>query len=383
MTSVVTGHDGRYYMYLTPTDEVAILDEAGTKVVEKHHINWHPITNIPEGKLLNGGLINDLTHVMYDPVLDRYLATVRTWAPLAGSKVPGKWRRSVAFYTSRDGIEFENTGRLLQADLPMDRYVENLAHRKRHDLPAWGELHDMPVQRYENLLIALQGILFFYDEDPAKQREITGTETSYFLGWSRDGLNWSRTMPEKRDVLIDMPHGSDSWGRHTAGSPFMVVTDRELWLYTDVGRGHTNAHYKTPRPKQITIAKLRRDGFAGYRAAETGWIETAPFVAGGDLKLNIDASAGEARVAVYEVVEDREHYGKRTLQPIEGFSFDACEAMTDDLHVATPRWSGGAWGDLEGRLVSLRIELTDATLYSFWTRSGDGADVIVNFYNQP
>jgi hypothetical protein len=50
----------------------------------------------------------------------------------------------------------------------------------------------------------------------------------------------------------------------------MVVHEKEIWIYHDVGRGHTNRTYKTPRPKQITLSKLRRDGFAGYQADKPG-----------------------------------------------------------------------------------------------------------------
>ncbi len=375
-TSVAHGHDGQFRCFFTPSDSTAVLKD-GIHAGENKRISWNPITNIIEGRQKVGPLINDLTHVMYDPVLERYLASVRTWSPLAGSKEQAKWRRAAALYTSNDGIKWKNTGRLLQTDLKFDEYVENLGHRQRRDLPAWGELHDLPMQRYEGLIIGLNGILFFYDVDVAKQKEIAGMETAYFLGWSRDGVNWSR--PYERRPLIDMPWGTEDWGRHTIGSPFMIVHEREIWIYHDVGRGHTNRTYKTPRPKQISFSKLRRDGFAGYRPVDGhGWIQTAPFKASGRLQVNADATDGEVRVEVLEVVEQSQHVGKRDWKPLEEFSAKHCLPLTGDLYGQPINWTNAKWSDLDGKLVALRFYLDQATIYSFWTRTKPDSGAVVN-----
>jgi len=376
VTSVVQGHDGRFRCFFTPTDGTAVLKD-GIQAVEKRPLDWHPITNLPECRAVTGSMVSDLLHVAYDPVTERYLATLRTFAPLAGSKHQAKWRRAVALHTSRDGIAWQATGRLVETDLVYDQFVEQLPHRERSDLPAWSELHDMPVQRYEGLLLGLNGLLFFYDEDIARQKEITGTETAYFLTWSRDGLNWSR--PAERRPLLNLPHGTDAWGRHTMGAPFMVVQERELWLYHDVGRGHTNRTYKTPRPKQIRMSKLRRDGFAGYRAGEQGgWIQTAPFAADGTLRINADATAGKIAIEVLEVQEDSQFYGPRTWKPLSRFGKDDCQSLSGDLFGTAVQWEGARWSELAGKVVALRIHLQDATVYSFWTRAENAPVPVVN-----
>ncbi len=376
VTSIARGHDDRFRCFMTPHDSTAVLND-GIHVVQKQGITWAPITNIPEGRKVVGPLINDLIHVMYDPVLKQYLATVRSWAPLSGAKAPAKWRRAVALYTSHNGVDWKNTGRLLQTDLKYDEYVENLEHRQRRDLAAWSELHDMPVQRYEGLIIGLNGILFFYDEDIARQKEMSGTETAYFLGWSHDGVNWSR--PYERTQLINMPYGTDEWGRHTIGSPFMVVHEKEIWIYHDVGRGHTNRTYRTPRPKQITLSKLRRDGFAGYQADRPGgWLQTAPFEASGTLRLNADATDGEVRVEVFEVDEDSQHVGGRAWKQFDKFSTAKCRPLRGDLFGRIVEWGGASWPELQGKRVALRIHLNNATLFSFWTRTEPGRTAIVN-----
>lgn len=366
--SVVRGHDDRLRLFWANSGDGTALLEDGIRIVDPQRINLHPVTNTPEGRQQNGSLVSDMLRVMYDPVLKRYLCTQRTWAPLSGSKVPAKWRRAVALYTSPDGIKWTNTGRLIQTDAAFDRHVEQLPHRRIHDIPAWSELHDMTVQRYEGLIICLYGLLYFYDEDGAKGREIAGSETEHFLGWSRDGLNWSRA--EQRVPLIPMPHGSDDWGRHTIGSPFMTVHEKEIRVYFDVGRGHTNRTYKTPRPKQISMATLRRDGFAGYFAdAEGGYIQTAPFISDGTLRLNIDATDGKAVVEVMKVIEDSEHRGPRHYEPIEGFTDSDAVPVTGDQIDTAIEWNSASWNQLKGQLVSLRIHLNNATLYSFHTGS--------------
>jgi len=374
--SVARGHDDRLYLFWANRGDGRAVLERGVVVRDPRGLNLHPVTNVAQGREVNGGLISDMLRVMYDPVLNRYLCTQRTWAPLAGSKVPAKWRRAVALYTSDDGLQWTNTGRLVQTDQQFDRYVERLGHREHPGIPAWSELHDMPVQRYEGLLIGLYGLLFFYDEDGAGGREITGTETEHFLGWSRDGLNWSRA--EQRKPVIPMPHGREDWGRHTIGSPFMTVHPSEVRIYFDVGRGHTNRTYKTPQPKQISMATLRRDGFAGYAADQTGFVETAPFVADGTLRLNVDAADGEARVEVLEVHEEREHYGPRKLVPLKGFGREHAVPLRSDHLDGVAKWEQRSWQDLRGKLVALRIHLDSATVYSFWTREQADHRSLVN-----
>lgn len=378
VTSVTLGHDNQIRCYLTPHENTAILTN-GIHAGPRKRFSFNPITNLQQGRAEVGPLVNDLIHVMYDPVLKRYLATVRTWAPLSGSKEQSKWRRAVAIYTSEDGVKWHNTKYLLQTDLAFDHYVENLPHRERHDLPAWSEFHDLPVQRYERLIIGLNGILFFYDEDIAKQREIAGTETAYFLGWSRDGYNWSRTF--ERQPLIDMPKGTEEWGRHTIGSPFMVVHEKEIRLYHDVGRGHSNRTYKTPKPKQIRLSRLRRDGFAGWQSGPAGgWVQTAPFEASGQLRINADAKAGAIHVEALEVIEERQHTGPRRWKPISGFQKADSKALSGDCYNAPTEWKSAQWEDLHGKLIALRFHLTNATLYSFWTRKNSGSDLVVNLF---
>lgn len=376
VTSVTLGHDRQFRCYLTPHEGTAILTN-GIHASQPQRFSFNPITNLQEGRREVGPLLNDLIHVMYDPVLQRYLATVRTWAPLSGSKEPSKWRRAVAIYTSKDGVKWDHTKYLLQTDLAFDQYVENLPHRKRQDLPAWSEFHDMPVQRYERLIIGLNGILFFYDEDISRQREITGTETAYFLGWSRDGYNWSRTF--ERRPIIDLPHGTPEWGRHTIGSPFMVVHEKEIRIYHDIAPGHSNRTYKTPKPKQIRLSRLRRDGFAAWHGGpKGGWFQTAPFKADGVLRINADATNGRIQVEVFEVIEERQHVGRRIRMELPGFSKSDCNVIRGDVFDRRVEWKQAKWTDLKGKLVVLRIHLQDASFYSFWTRENPGRDVVVN-----
>lgn len=373
--SAAIDHEGKIRIWWCPNNGTTTLED-GIRLGDRDWADLGRLAGMAERRPIDGGLVSDQWRVMYDPVRREYRATAKTWAPLAGSKVPGKSRRAVTVLTSRDGINWHHTGRIIQTDLAYDAYAEQLPNRAHPQIPAWSELHDKNMQRYEQLIVSVDCILFFVDEDGAEGREITGKNTKHFLTWSRDGVNFSR--PIEREPFIPVAWGTPDWGRHTMGSPFMIVREKEIWVYCDIGHGHENCCYTTPNPKTITMAKLRRDGFASMKADGEGWVETAPFVAGGELKLNVDASAGSARVAVYAVVEDREHVGKRALKPIEGFTFADAEPLTGDLHAAAPMWKNAGWSDLEGERVALRVRLSDAELYSFWTRTGAGEDAVVN-----
>ena len=97
----------------------------------------------------------------------------------------------------------------------------------------------------------------------------------------------------------------------------------------------------------------------------------------------VDAIEGEARVEVFEVVEEQEHDGPRTWERIEAFALKKCVPVTGDVHGAPVAWDGASWAQLKGRLVALRVHLRNATLYSFWTRTEPGRDVVVNLTRAP
>lgn len=373
--SVCFDHEGKIRGFWCPRNGTAVLQD-GTKVTDPKQLSLGVFPGFAEIRGVHARAVSDQWRVMYDPVNAEYRATAKTWATLAGSKVPAKFRRAITIMTSKDAKKWTHTGRIIQTDLAYDRYAEQLPNRKDRSIPAWSELHDMNLQRYEQLLVGLNCILFTYDENGAGGKEIIGSNTKHFLTWSRDGLGWSR--PERRVPLIPVEWGTDDWGRHTTGSPFMIVREKEIWIYCDIGHGHKNNTYKPPRGKTITLAKLRRDGFASYSASGRGWIETAPFIAEGQLRLNVDASSGSARVGVMAVSETDPHVGPRAVKSIPGFAVEDCRPITADQFAATVKWRDKQWSDLKGRLVNLRIQLHDAELYSFWTRTNSGQEVVTN-----
>jgi len=179
------------------------------RVTGAQPINLHPIANSREWAALHGGFVSDQWRVMYDPVRREYRATVKTYSPLAGSAVSAKWRRCVTIMTSPDGEHWQPTGRLVETDLAFDTYVASHAPRQHPELPAWSELHDLPLQRYEGLIVGFYNILSVFDEDGAGGKEICGANSEHFLAWSRDGVNWSRT--EQRTPIIPAPAGTDYW----------------------------------------------------------------------------------------------------------------------------------------------------------------------------
>lgn len=74
----------------------------------------------------------------------------------------------------------------------------------------------------------------------------------------------------------------------------------------------------------------------------------------------------------------RESTGPRQFDAIEGFRQDDALALRGDLIAGEPQWRNANWSQLEGQLVSLQIHLSNASIYSFWTRTESDHPSLVN-----
>ena len=86
-----------------------------------------------------------------------------------------------------------------------------------------------------------------------------------------------------------------------------------------------------------------------------GRILTRPFEVKGDLFINADAE-GEILVEVRSAIRD---------EPLEGWSFNDCIPFTGSELNAPMNWGDKKLSDLNGKMVRLRFQLKDGTLYSF------------------
>ena len=132
-----------------------------------------------------------------------------------------------------------------------------------------------------------------------------------------------------------------------------VIKDDEMLFYY---AGNHTAH-NVPGNPAIGLAKTKLDRLFGARSLpdKLGRILTRPFEVKGDLFINADAE-GEILVEVRSAIRD---------EPLEGWSFDDCTPFTGSELNAPMNWGNKKLSDLKGKMIRLRFQLKDGTLYSF------------------
>ena len=179
----------------------------------------------------------------------------------------------------------------------------------------------------------------------------------YCLALSRNGVTWDWKYLGITNAFIPRgPPGSFDAGAVWAGvTPFVEVGDELFIYYGGMTKPYNNSTVVpplgSPEPhlSAIGLAKIRLDGvFHLESISMSGVVETRLFVwEGSSLKLNIDASLGEA------VVEMLGEDGK----PIPGFTGSDADRITTDATGMTVTW--GKRSDLtglKGKVVKVRIK---------------------------
>ena len=157
------------------------------------------------------------------------------------------------------------------------------------------------------------------------------------LAVSRDTVAWKRY----REVFI--PRGAPGawdWGMLYADGP--VLHDERLWFFYGAGNLTHNGRtarlgqppYATPKEWGKGVAVLRPDGYVSVEADAyaPGMLTTHRFrqEAGGSVRVNVDASAGQLR---YELLED-------TGDPIPGYGAADCDPIDADTLDGALSWNG-------------------------------------------
>ncbi len=198
------------------------------------------------------------------------------------------------------------------------------------------------------------------------------------LAVSHNGRHWERPSDEAWIPLTPLPDNferkTSSRSPETGVDPFdphvpwdyannsasmlgpLRVGD-ELWMYYS---GRSTDHRSRPHVGAIGLGTLRLDGFFSLDAASTpGTLTTKPLRLMHDLlRVNANADGGEMRVAIVDE--------QGTV--IEPFTFENCRPVTTDSVRHHITWSGADnLSSLADRTVRLRIQLTNAKLYAFWT----------------
>jgi len=168
------------------------------------------------------------------------------------------------------------------------------------------------------------------------------------LAWSPDTRVWQR-VAEGQPLIPRGEKGSWDWGCIYAAA-YPIATEEELLLYYAGG----NDTHMSWRKTGLGLARLRRDGFAGWcpvRASSKGELITTPITCSApNLAISADAAGGSVRVEVMET---------------EALSLESCARVSSDVTRFVVKWGkGGTLAPFVGKPITLRFELLNATLYS-------------------
>ena len=157
------------------------------------------------------------------------------------------------------------------------------------------------------------------------------------LAVSRDTVAWTRW----REPFIGRGEaGAWDWGMVYADGP--ILHDNQLWFFYMAGNLTHNGFsaqpwqgpYSTPNRRGKGVAVLRPDGYVSVEAESyaPGILTTHRFrqEQGGQIRVNVDAAAGELR---YELLED-------TGQPIPGYTAADCDPIRTDTLDGLLSWNG-------------------------------------------
>ena len=226
--------------------------------------------------------------------------------------------------------------------------------------PPQSHAYDMMVYNEGNSYVGL--LRMYYRKGIDGQGDYPTTETQTFqLATSRDGVHFRRVAG--RRTWLDLgPIGEfDRFRLDMAGKPIRV--GNRLWFYYS-GRRYRHGKHPDHGPDagaslgSIGLLTLRPDGYVSMDGSFDGaYLLTRPVLLDGST-LHINAYAPFGRI----VVELLDEGGN----PIEGYRSLPITADGIDL---TVKWSGKEQlAKLAGRPVQIKFHLTNARLYSYWTK---------------
>lgn len=235
--------------------------------------------------------------------------------------------------------------------------VRDIMTSTSHDFVNWTEpvlldygdaprqhLYTNAVQTYPRAPHMLLGFPTRFLPDEGERVEPT-------LMTSRDGRHFKRWL----DALIPEEAPRDRDGNRSNYLAWGVVTlphnDQELSVYA------TEAYYTGP-DSRLRRFTFRQDGFVSLTGGVAGGsLVTKPLLFDGkQLTINfVAAKGGRVRVEIQTVA------GK----PVEGFTLQDCQPLVGDQLEKTVVWTGGNLGQLCGKSVRIRVDVTNSDVYAF------------------
>lgn len=304
--------------------------------------------NKPEYALAEQGNFTDSHSFTWDPLGERYLAYVRTFAKSHVAESKDGRRRAVGISQCQElNRGWTPIVNVLAPDDRDDAKVAPLS--KDPNKPDWAEHYCMNFFPYGNHYIGLLSLLYLVD----------GVDTNgggdLQLTFSHDGLKWFR-QPDRTTLILPSNAPGLFPTYITTNSPLEIGD--ELWLYYTEANG---AHPISPFEKavsQIRAAVWRRDGFVSMDAADQGTLTTKPLRCdGGKLALNVHASdGGLVRAAILD----------ESLRPLPGFDLTDSDPLRGDQIHGIASWRGRSdLSSLKDRTIRLKLEFSQARLFSF------------------
>ena len=182
------------------------------------------------------------------------------------------------------------------------------------------------------------------------------------LAVSRDTVSWTRY----RHPFI--PRGvADAWDWGMVYADGPILHDNQLWFFYMAGNLTHNGFsaqpwqgpYTTPNRRGKGVARLRPDGYVSVEAESyaPGVLTTHRFrqEQGGQIRVNVDASAGELR---YELLED-------TGRPIPGCTAADCDPIRADTLDGQLSWNGKpGWPPVSQDRMSRYPQLAQSEYYA-------------------
>ncbi|RLD63180.1 MAG: hypothetical protein DRI84_10010 [Bacteroidetes bacterium] len=264
-------------------------------------------------------------NLVYDEVRNRWFMFVRPRA-YAGEGLKHVNRRRIAVKESDDLVNWthDRTVMVPEEDDVTDFYGLDVFRR--------GDLFFGFLKRY----------------DAGKSDKVSSE-----MVWSNNAYQWFR-LPmgtERSPIGLGKQNEWDAGQVYLADKP--VIKDDEMLFYYG---GNKTTHNEPGNPA-IGLAKTKLDRLFGARSLPgmLGRILTRPFEVKGDLFINADAE-GEILVEVRSAIRD---------EPLEGWSFDDCTPFAGSELNEPINWGDKKLSDLKGKMVRLRFQLKDGTLYSF------------------
>ena len=297
--------------------------------------------------------------VLYDPRIHRYVAYLRSWAPL----------RKVA------RVEIED----LMQPWPYDGSVEpsRLWSRERPPPPSYEfpqaisydeldppetDLYTAAVSIYpwaEDVYLAFPSPYYHFPPPPEGQYRNDGL-LDIQLAVSRDGVYFER--PDRGHAYVPLGVRGGPQGGSLYMYPGLARIGDEIIQYY-VAHVHSHGEYvgfkETSGLGALYMAAQRLDGFMSADAPYGGgWLITPPLAFEGHrLELNIDCGAtGHARVELRD---------EQNL-PIKGFTVEECDLIRGNHIHYRVTWNGdGDVSALAGRPLRLRFVMRNARLFAF------------------